>query len=84
MLAALQSDPATAPLDERRHAIVDYALRLTKSPSTITETDIATLRKVGLSDSAIHDAAAVVAYFNFVNRVALGLGVELEDKQSPQ
>ena len=32
----------------------------------------------GLGDAAIHDAACVVACFNFVNRIALGLGVELE------
>jgi len=36
------------------------------------------LRAAGLPDSAVHDAAAIAAYFNFVNRVALGLGVELE------
>lgn len=36
------------------------------------------LRGVGLGDEGIHAAAAVVAYFNFVNRIALGLGVELE------
>ncbi len=40
--------------------------------------DVETLRGAGLSDAAIHDAAAVTAYFNFVNRLALGLGVELE------
>ena len=36
------------------------------------------LRDSGLGDGGIHDAAAVTAYFNFVNRIALGLGVELE------
>lgn len=40
--------------------------------------DIEDLRAEGLSDAAIHDGAAIVAYFNFVNRLALGLGVELE------
>jgi alkylhydroperoxidase family enzyme len=29
-----------------------------------------------LSDSAILDATLVVAYFNFVNRIVLALGVE--------
>ena len=42
------------------------------------EADLRPLREQGLSDAAIHDAASVVAYFNFVNRLALGLGVELE------
>lgn len=42
------------------------------------EGDIETLRQAGFSDAAIHDVVAVVAYFNFVNRMAVGLGVELE------
>jgi uncharacterized peroxidase-related enzyme len=74
-------DPATAPLDERRRAIVDYAIKLTRSPGSIREQDIDQLRQATLSDSAIHDVAAVTAYFNFVNRIALGLGVELENDQ---
>jgi alkylhydroperoxidase family enzyme len=36
------------------------------------------LRDVGLDDRAIHDACIVIAYFAFVNRIADGLGVELE------
>lgn len=45
----------------------------------MTESDVRALREEGLGDQAIHDAACIVAYFNFVNRVALGLGVELEE-----
>jgi hypothetical protein len=37
------------------------------------------LRAAGISGAGIHDAAAVTAYFNFVNRIAQGLGVELEE-----
>lgn len=37
------------------------------------------LRAVALDDRAIHDLAAVTAYFNFVNRMASGLGVDLEE-----
>lgn len=74
----MERDPATARLNQRQRALVGYALKLTMSPSSIIEGDINALRKAGLSDSAVHDAAAVASYFNFVNRVALGLGVELE------
>ena len=56
-----------------------YAIKLTQSPQRINENDVASLRHVGLSDAGIHDIAAIVAYFNFVNRLALGLGVELEN-----
>ena len=41
--------------------------------------DITSLREAGLDDRAIHDACAIVSYFAFVNRIADGLGVELED-----
>jgi alkylhydroperoxidase family enzyme len=41
----------------------------------MTESDLGELRAVGLSDRDILDLALVVAYFNFVNRIALGLGV---------
>jgi len=57
---------------------VAYALKLTLAPAGMSQQDVENLRGVGLSDRAIHDAAGVVAYYNFVNRVALGLGVELE------
>ena len=46
----------------------------------ITEGDITRLRAVGFENRAIHDLCAIVAYFNFVNRIAIGLGVELEDR----
>ena len=78
MLAALERDPFTAPLDPRQRTLVTYALKLTESPHLITEDDIDALRLAGLSDAAIHDTAAVTAYFNFVNRLASGLGVALE------
>jgi alkylhydroperoxidase family enzyme len=36
------------------------------------------LRTVGLDDAAIHDAIQVIAYFNYINRVAEGVGTDLE------
>jgi alkylhydroperoxidase family enzyme len=53
-------------------------LTRTRTPRAIVESDLEPLRAVGLSDRRLHDLVAVVAYFNFVNRVATGLGVELE------
>lgn len=41
----------------------------------MSEADVETLRQVGLSDRAIHDATQVISYFNYINRVADGLGV---------
>ncbi len=78
LVEALARDPAAAPLERRSRALVDYALKLTKTPDAVGEADVTALRSRGLGDATIHDAACVVAYFNFVNRIAEGLGVQLE------
>ncbi len=44
----------------------------------MTQSDIEHLRAVGLCDGAIHDATQVIAYFNYINRIADGLDVALE------
>ncbi len=79
LVDALAADPETAPLGARSRAFVNYALKLTRKPHAMIADDLAPLRAIGLSDRGIHDLAAVVAYFNFVNRIAAGLGVALED-----
>lgn len=40
--------------------------------------DIDSLKDTGFSEPAISDAAQVVGYFNNINRIAVGLGVDLE------
>lgn len=57
----------------------EYAAKLTKSPAGVEKKDVQFLREAGLEDRSILDVARVVAYFNFVNRMAEGLGVEVEE-----
>lgn len=79
LLEALAEGPEAAPdLTDRERALLAYADRLTLTPAAIAQDDIERLRRVGLDDLAIHDACAIVSYFAFVNRIADGLGVELE------
>lgn len=59
-------------------ALCEYARKLTVRPGAVVEDDLAPLREVGLDDRDIVDANQVASYFNYVNRVADGLGVELE------
>ena len=66
------------PLTDAMRRLAEYAEKLTGTPAECAESDIAELRRVGWSERAIHDAVQVVAYFNYVNRVADGLGVEVE------
>lgn len=58
--------------------MLDYASALTRDPASITSADVARLRDAGFDDRALHDLCAIVGYFAFVNRMADGLGVELE------
>lgn len=65
-------------LPERMRLLCRYALKLTVTPWDMSEVDVLALRGGGFSDRDIVDANQVVAYYNYVNRVAEGLGVELE------
>ena len=56
-------------------ALCDFAVRLTRDPAAIGAADIETLREQGLDDPAIHDAIQVIAYFNYINRVAEAVGI---------
>lgn len=63
-------------------ALAHFAERLTRESWRMTSHDIEALRRVGLNDRAIHDAVQVVAYFNYINRIADGLGVNLEPEMT--
>jgi uncharacterized peroxidase-related enzyme len=74
----LQSDYRSVALTETDRAMLDYAFKLTEQPGQIVRDDVEQLRLKGFDDLAIHDLVCCVAYFAFVNRIADGLGVELE------
>lgn len=58
--------------------MLDYAVKLTRTPGRMEPQDVEALRAVGFDDTAILDICQVTAYYNYVNRLADGLGVELE------
>lgn len=60
--------------------MLDYAVKLTHDPGGMTTDDAKALREAGFGDRAILDICQVVAYYNYVNRLADGLGVELEER----
>jgi NAD(P)H-hydrate epimerase len=68
----------------RLAALLEYARKLTFTPAEIVEEDLERLRSYGLDDRAIVDTNQVVSYFNYVNRVADGLGVQLERDWPPE
>lgn len=63
-------------------AMLDYAIKLTLRPAEMTENDVKKLRVEGFDDREIHDICACTGYFAFVNRIADGLGVQLEERFS--
>ncbi len=56
-----------------------YAEQVTRDPAGLTTDDLASLRAAGFDDRGIHDATQVIAYFNYINRVADALDVAHED-----
>lgn len=85
--ASLKEAVASGSFDQipdRMRALCEYAVKLTLVPAEMVEDDIVALRDAGLDDRAIVDANQVTAYYNYVNRVADGLGVELEERWSEE
>lgn len=74
-LALLASADGLETLEPRLSNIVRHAEKLTDAPGAMTESDLGELRAAGLSDRDVLDLTLITAYFNFVNRIALGLGV---------
>ena len=75
----LKTDYTNADLPPPQRAMLDYAVKLTESPTRMEAADLKLLIEAGVDDKAILDINQIVAYFAYVNRVADGLGVELED-----
>ncbi len=69
---------AKANISKEEKVMLDYAQKLTRESYRITEKDIKELRNAGFSERDIFDINQVAAYFNYVNRIADGLGVTLE------
>lgn len=76
VLGMLATADGLETLEPRLSNIVRHAEKLTSAPGAMTESDLGELRAVGLTDTDILDITLITAYFNFVNRIAQGLGVD--------
>ena len=74
----LIDDYRTADLSAGDRALCDYAVKLTLTPGAMGASDVEALRAHGFNDEAISMAAQVASYFNYINRIADGLGVDNE------
>lgn len=77
------ADWRTAELSELDRSLCVFAEKLTGTPGAMAESDVEGLRAHGLTDEQIHDAIQVVGYFNYINRVADAVHVDLEPEMPP-
>jgi uncharacterized peroxidase-related enzyme len=80
IISSLKENYKKADINSDDMVMLDYAVRLTEDPASITSLHVTELKDHGFSDLAIHDICFITAYFAFVNRMADGLGVELENE----
>ena len=59
--------------------MLDFAVKLTREPAKMLESDVQGLRELGLTDEEILSVVGITCLFNFMNRLADGLGVEIPE-----
>jgi len=78
LAAALRRDYRQADLSKQDRAMLDYAAQITRDATKISAHDLDELRAVGFDDRAILQMNLIASWFNYINRVADGLGVGRE------
>jgi uncharacterized peroxidase-related enzyme len=77
----LIKDFQSVDISDKKRKMLNYVFKLTKKPYDVKKVDIEALQKSGFSDENILNINLVTSYFNFVNRIALGLGVEFSQDE---
>lgn len=75
---AVKRDFRGSALDAQHKALCEWAEKLTLTPAACTRADVDRLREHGWSDEQVVSAAQIIGYFNHLNRLADGLGIDLE------
>ena len=78
LVRAISIDHREAPISVAEGAMLDYVLKLTRTPEAMQPADVELLRRHGWNDEGIHHIAQIAALFAYYNRVADGLGIEAE------
>lgn len=84
LVEQIKTDHTKAAITPAERALLDYAVKLTRAPWAMTAADVDALRGAGWSDAAILDLNIVASYYAYVNRLADGLGVQLEARWGEQ
>jgi len=78
LVRALRRGHQEAELSPPDRTMLDFAVKLTRTPSQVEAADVGGLREAGFDDATIHDIVQVVALFAYYNRLADGLGIDPE------
>lgn len=82
-LERLEEGIELAPISERMTAVLRYAEKLTREPSGVSKADADAILAAGWNETALYHTVAVIALFNFMNRLVEGLGIELDPAYVP-
>ena len=67
-------DYRRAGLDKKTHAMLDYAIKITRTPVDCDEADIDKLQALGFSLDDVYDIITTASMYNYNNRVAEAAG----------
>lgn len=81
MASHVMRDYRQADLDPQTRAMLDFATKLTREPTNMQRADVEALRQHGLSDEQILSVTLITCTFNFMTRLADGLGVQVPDER---
>jgi uncharacterized peroxidase-related enzyme len=78
LFAGIEADWRSVALSDKRRAMLTYAIKLTDTPGEMERADVDALRTAGFTERDVLDITEVVGYYAYVNRIADGLGVQIE------
>ncbi|MEZ5993511.1 MAG: hypothetical protein R3E76_14335 [Planctomycetota bacterium] len=78
LVEQVKQDFRSSKLDDRHLALCEWGVKLTLTPVECKRDDVERLKAVGWTEEQVVSAAQIVGYFNHLNRLADGLGIDLE------
>jgi uncharacterized peroxidase-related enzyme len=80
LTGAVVADPAAGAIDPQTRVMLEVAEKLTLTPWLMEEADLEDLRRSGLTEEQVLDVVLITCLFNFMDRLADGLGVRMSEK----
>ena len=78
MVHLIVKDWKKVNLSERQQALCQLAEKVSEDSKQMKFEELSSFKQTGYSDRAIHDAVQIIGYFNYINRIADSLSIELE------